>query len=172
MTIFSRISRCISETVIVRWAHAARQFVSIDFFFHPYNIQLDCPRSIPRENTVADHPTNQSSAYERSFSDADVDSGEEQDDLVTPGEQQDGDISSEPEFLDETGRLTVYKLQLMWRSSLSTPSSSVYGHLGARIQVRIRNVHFFGRAKLKKLKRELRALRRRQRHVAITHYSP
>ena len=83
--------------------------------------------------TVADHPTNQSSAYERSFSDADVDSGEEQDDLVTPGEQQDGDISSEPEFLDETGRLTVYKLQLMWRSSLSTPSSSVYGHLGARI---------------------------------------
>jgi len=34
--IFSRISRCISETV--RWAHAARQFVSIEFSFHPYNI--------------------------------------------------------------------------------------------------------------------------------------
>ena len=38
MTIFSQISRCISETVIVRWAHAARQFVSIEFSFHPYNI--------------------------------------------------------------------------------------------------------------------------------------
>jgi len=37
MTIFSQISRCISETVIVRWAHAARQFVSIGFSFHPYN---------------------------------------------------------------------------------------------------------------------------------------
>ena len=31
-------SRCISETVIVRWAHAARQFVGIEFSFHPYNI--------------------------------------------------------------------------------------------------------------------------------------
>jgi len=38
MTIFSQISRSISETVIVRWAHAATQFVSIEFFFHPYNI--------------------------------------------------------------------------------------------------------------------------------------
>jgi len=38
MTIFSQIYRCISETVIVRWAHAARQFVSIEFTFHPYNI--------------------------------------------------------------------------------------------------------------------------------------
>ena len=38
MTTFSQISRCISETVIVRWAHAARQFVSIKFSFHPYNI--------------------------------------------------------------------------------------------------------------------------------------
>ena len=35
---FSQISRCISETVILRWAHAARQFVSIEFTFHPYNI--------------------------------------------------------------------------------------------------------------------------------------
>ena len=35
---FRPISRCISETVIVRWAHAARQFVSIKFPFHPYNI--------------------------------------------------------------------------------------------------------------------------------------
>jgi len=58
--------------------------------------------------TVADHSANQSSAYERSFSDADVDSGDEQDAPVTPGEQQDGDISSEPEFLDETGRLTTH----------------------------------------------------------------
>ena len=31
MTIFSQISRCISETVIVRWTHAARQFVSLDY---------------------------------------------------------------------------------------------------------------------------------------------
>ena len=38
MTTFSQISRCISETVIVRWAYAARQFVSIEFSFHPYNI--------------------------------------------------------------------------------------------------------------------------------------
>ena len=38
MTIFSQISRSISETVIVRWAHAARQFVSMEFSFHPYNI--------------------------------------------------------------------------------------------------------------------------------------
>jgi len=38
MPIFSQISRCISETVILRWAHAARQFVSIWFSFHPYNI--------------------------------------------------------------------------------------------------------------------------------------
>ena len=35
---FSQISRCISETVIVRWAHAARQFVSIEFSFHRCNI--------------------------------------------------------------------------------------------------------------------------------------
>ena len=35
---FRPIYRCISETVIVRWAHAARQFVSIEFSFHPYNI--------------------------------------------------------------------------------------------------------------------------------------
>ena len=28
---FRPISRCISETVIVRWAYAARQFVSIEF---------------------------------------------------------------------------------------------------------------------------------------------
>jgi len=38
MTIFSQISRCISERVIVRWAHAPRQFVSMEFSVHPYNI--------------------------------------------------------------------------------------------------------------------------------------
>ena len=38
ITIFSQISRCISQTVIVRWAHAARQFVSIEFSFHRCNI--------------------------------------------------------------------------------------------------------------------------------------
>ena len=50
MTIFSQIFRSISETVIARWAHAARQFVSIKFSFHPYNIQRDCPRGVPRGN--------------------------------------------------------------------------------------------------------------------------
>ena len=35
---FRPISRSISETVIVRWPHAVRQFVSIEFSFHPYNI--------------------------------------------------------------------------------------------------------------------------------------
>ena len=38
MTIFSQISRSISETAIVRWAYTARQFVSIEFSIHPYNI--------------------------------------------------------------------------------------------------------------------------------------
>jgi len=50
MTTFSQVSHCISETVIVRWAHAAGQFVSIEFSFHPYNIWRDCPRSVPRGN--------------------------------------------------------------------------------------------------------------------------
>ena len=47
VTIFSQISRCISEMVIDRLAHAARQFVSIAFSFHPYNIQRDCLRAGP-----------------------------------------------------------------------------------------------------------------------------
>ena len=38
ITIFSQISHSISETVIVRWVHKARQFESIEFSFHPYNI--------------------------------------------------------------------------------------------------------------------------------------
>ena len=47
---FSQISRCISETVIHRWAHAARQFVSIEFSFHPCNILRDNRRGISRGN--------------------------------------------------------------------------------------------------------------------------
>jgi len=43
---FRTISRCISETVIVRWAHAARQFVSIEFSFHPCNILRDSRRGV------------------------------------------------------------------------------------------------------------------------------
>ena len=35
---FRPISRSIWETVIVRWEHSARQFVSINFSFHPYKI--------------------------------------------------------------------------------------------------------------------------------------
>jgi len=35
---FRPIYRSISETVIARWAHSARQFVNIEFSFHPYNI--------------------------------------------------------------------------------------------------------------------------------------
>ena len=58
---FRPISRCISETVIVRWAHAARQerefdayklFISIKFSFHPYNIQRDCPQASPGETKM------------------------------------------------------------------------------------------------------------------------
>ena len=33
------ISRSNWETVIVRWAHSERQFVSIEFSFHPYNFR-------------------------------------------------------------------------------------------------------------------------------------
>ena len=47
MTIFDEYL-AVSETVIVRWVHAARQFVSIEFSFHPYNIQRDCPRGVLR----------------------------------------------------------------------------------------------------------------------------
>jgi len=35
---YDKIYRTISETVIVRWAHTAIHFVSIEFSFHPYNI--------------------------------------------------------------------------------------------------------------------------------------
>jgi len=35
---FRPISRSIWETVIVRCAHSTRQFVSIEFSFHPYNM--------------------------------------------------------------------------------------------------------------------------------------
>jgi len=38
------------ETVDDKWAHAARQFVSIEFSSNPYNILRDCPRGVPRRN--------------------------------------------------------------------------------------------------------------------------
>jgi len=47
---FRPISRSISETVIVRWAHAGDNFVSIEFSFHPYNTLRDCPRGVLRRN--------------------------------------------------------------------------------------------------------------------------
>ena len=50
LPIFSQISRCIAETVILRWAHAARQFVSIGFSFHPCNILRDNRRYVSRAN--------------------------------------------------------------------------------------------------------------------------
>ena len=47
---FQPLSRSIWETVIVRWAHSGRQFVSIEFSFHPYNMLRDCARGVPRGN--------------------------------------------------------------------------------------------------------------------------
>ena len=38
------------ETVEDRCVHAASQFVSIEFSFHPYTILRDCPRGVPRGN--------------------------------------------------------------------------------------------------------------------------
>jgi len=46
---FSQIYRCISETVILRRAHAARQFVSIEFF-PPVQHLVWLPEGVPREN--------------------------------------------------------------------------------------------------------------------------
>ena len=53
LTIFDQyLARSISETVIVRWAHAARQFVSIEFAFHPYNISVIAPGASPGETKM------------------------------------------------------------------------------------------------------------------------
>ena len=45
MTTFSQISRCISETVIDRWAHAARQFVSIEEKRREHNLFVHSGKS-------------------------------------------------------------------------------------------------------------------------------
>jgi len=49
---FRPISRSISETAIVRWAYAARQFVSIEFSFHPYKFSVIAPRASPGETKM------------------------------------------------------------------------------------------------------------------------
>ena len=38
------------ETVEDRWVHAAKQFVSMEFSFHPYNIERDCPMGVSKGN--------------------------------------------------------------------------------------------------------------------------
>ena len=42
-TIFDQLSRSISETIIDRWAHAARQFVSIEFSFYSTTFRVIAP---------------------------------------------------------------------------------------------------------------------------------
>ena len=50
---FRPIFRFISETVIVRWAHAARQFVSIELSFHPYTtFSVIAPGVFPGETKM------------------------------------------------------------------------------------------------------------------------
>ena len=55
MTIISQISRSISETVIVRWAHhahAARKFVSIEFSFIYATFSVIAPGASPGETKM------------------------------------------------------------------------------------------------------------------------
>ena len=40
------------ETVKDRWVHAARQFVSIEFAFHPYNNSVIAPGASPGETKM------------------------------------------------------------------------------------------------------------------------
>jgi len=49
---FRPISRCISETVIGRWAHAMRQFVSIEFSFHHTKFSVIAPGASPGETKM------------------------------------------------------------------------------------------------------------------------
>jgi len=49
---FRPISRSISETVIVRWRHAARKFVSIEFSFYPYEFSVIAPGASPGETKM------------------------------------------------------------------------------------------------------------------------
>ena len=48
--LFSPISHSISETVTVRWAHAARQFVSIEFSFHHTTYSVIAPGASQEKN--------------------------------------------------------------------------------------------------------------------------
>ena len=50
--LFSPISHCISETVIVRWAHAARQFISIEFLSIRTPFSVIARGSSPRETKM------------------------------------------------------------------------------------------------------------------------
>jgi len=50
IAIFSTCGSNNWETVEDRWVHAAKQFVSMEFSFHPYNIERDCPMGVSKGN--------------------------------------------------------------------------------------------------------------------------
>ena len=53
MTIFfTNISLYLRNGYIVRWAHAAKPFLSIEFSFHPYNIKAWLPQGCPQGKQI------------------------------------------------------------------------------------------------------------------------